>query len=93
MFRCSFSRKGRATGRAACEDFINVISSSSDYTLYKGTLSSGVKIAVVSTLVNSAKDWTERSEEQFKNKVIMRCAKLYMVNVNRSCFRYLFCPE
>ncbi|KXG22768.2 hypothetical protein SORBI_3008G004500 [Sorghum bicolor] len=69
VFRCSFSRKGRATGRAACEDFINVISSSSDYTLYKGTLSSGVKIAVVSTLVNSAKDWTERSEEQFKNKI------------------------
>jgi len=60
---------GRAELQAACEDFINVIGSSSDCTLYKGTLSSGVEIAVVSTSVNSAKDWTDRSEEQFKNKI------------------------
>jgi hypothetical protein len=70
---------GRAELQAACEDFINVIGSSSDCTLYKGTLSSGVEIAVVSTSVNSVKDWTDRSEEQFKNKVITQCAKLYMV--------------
>ncbi|CAD6269158.1 unnamed protein product [Miscanthus lutarioriparius] len=60
---------GRAELQAACEDFINMISSSSDCTLYKGTLSSGVEIAVVSTSVNSAKDWADRSEEQFKNKI------------------------
>ncbi|XP_066334801.1 protein MALE DISCOVERER 2-like isoform X2 [Miscanthus floridulus] len=60
---------GRAELQAACEDFINVIGSSPDCTLYKGTLSSGVEIAVVSTSVNSAEDWTDRSEEQFKNKI------------------------
>lgn len=68
---------GRAELQAACDDFINVIGSSSDCTLYKGTLSSGVEIAVVSTSVNSAKDWTEKSEEQFKNKVVTQCAKLW----------------
>ena len=99
---------GRAELQAACEDFINVIGSSSDCTLYKGTLSSGVEIAVVSTSVNSAKDWTDRTEEQFKNKVIRQCAKLWsiqlvfhccsvvcliLLNINCSCFRYLSYPE
>ncbi|WVZ54958.1 hypothetical protein U9M48_005683 [Paspalum notatum var. saurae] len=60
---------GRAELQTACEDFINVIGSSSNCTLYKGTLSSGVEIAVVSTSVNAAKDWSERSEEEFKNKI------------------------
>ncbi|KAF8671370.1 hypothetical protein HU200_050084 [Digitaria exilis] len=60
---------GRAELQAACEDFINVIGSSSECTMYKGTLSSGVEIAVVSASANSAKDWLDRSEEQFKNKI------------------------
>uniref|UniRef100_A0A0A9HUQ1 Protein kinase domain-containing protein n=1 Tax=Arundo donax TaxID=35708 RepID=A0A0A9HUQ1_ARUDO len=60
---------GRAELETACEDFINVIGTSSDCTLYKGTLSSGVEIAVISTSVNSAQDWLDRSEEQFRNKV------------------------
>jgi hypothetical protein len=38
--------------------------------LYKGTLSSGVEVAVVSTSVNSSKDWSDRSEERFRNKVL-----------------------
>ncbi|CAO2145310.1 unnamed protein product [Urochloa humidicola] len=60
---------GRAELQTACEDFINVIGSWSECTLYKGTLSSGVEIAVVSTSADSAKDWSDRSEEQFKNKI------------------------
>lgn len=60
---------GRAELQTACEDFINVIGSSSECTLYKGTLSSGVEIAVVSTSADSAKDWSDRSEEKFKNKI------------------------
>ncbi|KAK3119542.1 hypothetical protein QOZ80_9AG0672020 [Eleusine coracana subsp. coracana] len=60
---------GRAELETACEDFINVIGTSSDCTLYKGTLSSGVEIAVISTLVNSSKDWSDQSEEQFRNKM------------------------
>nr|CAB3490682.1 unnamed protein product [Digitaria exilis] len=60
---------GRAELQAACEDFINVIGSSSGCTLYKGTLSSGMEIAVVSASTHSAKDWSDGSEEQFKNKI------------------------
>ncbi|KAK3118195.1 hypothetical protein QOZ80_9BG0695550 [Eleusine coracana subsp. coracana] len=60
---------GRAELETACEDFINVIGTSSDCTLYKGTLSSGVEIAVISTLVNSSKDWSDQSEEHFRNKM------------------------
>ncbi|RLM87013.1 putative LRR receptor-like serine/threonine-protein kinase MRH1 [Panicum miliaceum] len=62
---------GRTELQTACEDFINVIGSSSECILYKGTLSSGVEIAVVSTSADSAKDWSYSSEEQFKNKISM----------------------
>ncbi|KAL6653362.1 hypothetical protein ACP70R_008940 [Stipagrostis hirtigluma subsp. patula] len=60
---------GRVELQAACDDFINVIGTSSECTLYKGTLSSGIEIAVVSTSVNAEKDWSDRSEEQFRNKI------------------------
>ncbi|XP_016497489.1 putative inactive receptor-like protein kinase At3g56050 [Nicotiana tabacum] len=54
---------------AACEDFSNVIGSSSVCTLYKGTLSSGVEIAVISRTVESAKDWSKDMEAQFRKKI------------------------
>ncbi|XP_006663713.2 protein MALE DISCOVERER 2-like [Oryza brachyantha] len=54
---------------AACEGFINVIDTLPECTLYKGTLSSGVEIAVLSTSVNSAQLWSAQSEEQFRNKI------------------------
>lgn len=60
---------GRPELEAACEDFSNIIGTLSDCTLYKGTLSSGVEIAVASTVVNSAKDWSELNEAQFRKKV------------------------
>ncbi|KAL5720953.1 non-specific serine/threonine protein kinase [Ranunculus cassubicifolius] len=53
----------------ACEDFSNIISSSSEDTVYKGTLSSGVEIAVTSTTVTSSKDWSEHLETAFRNKI------------------------
>ena len=53
----------------ACEDFSNIIGSLSDGIVYKGTLSSGVEIAVTSTAVKSPEDWSKKSEEQFRNKV------------------------
>jgi len=53
----------------ACEDFSNVIGSISDYMVYKGTLSTGVEIAVVSTTKNSAKEWSKHCESQFRKKV------------------------
>lgn len=53
----------------ACEDFSNVIGSSSIGTVYKGTLSSGVEIAVTSAAVTSSKDWSKNLEVQFRKKI------------------------
>ncbi|XP_065882081.1 probable inactive receptor-like protein kinase At3g56050 isoform X2 [Euphorbia lathyris] len=59
----------RAELEAACEDFSNIIGSFSDGTVYKGTLSSGVEIAVTSTEVKSSKEWSKNLEEQFRKKI------------------------
>ncbi|XP_031117494.1 probable inactive receptor-like protein kinase At3g56050 [Ipomoea triloba] len=59
----------RSELETACEDFSNVIGSSSVYTLYKGTLSSGVEIAVLSLTMESAKDWSRDQEAQFRHKI------------------------
>lgn len=53
----------------ACEDFSNIIGSLSNGTVYKGTLSSAVEIAVTSTTAMSAKDWSKNLEAQFRNKI------------------------
>lgn len=53
----------------ACEDFSNIIETLSDCTVYKGTLSSGVEIAVVSIAISSSKDWTECLEATFRRKI------------------------
>jgi hypothetical protein len=60
----------RSELEVACEDFSNIIGSTSSCMLYKGTLSSGVEIAVASSLVTSAKDWSKESESQFRRKVV-----------------------
>ncbi|WOG94077.1 hypothetical protein DCAR_0313368 [Daucus carota subsp. sativus] len=54
---------------AACEDFSNVLSTSATGTVYKGTLSTGVEIAVTSLAVESAKEWPENLESQFRKKI------------------------
>ncbi|PWA89208.1 leucine-rich repeat protein kinase family protein [Artemisia annua] len=53
----------------ACEDFSNIIQTTEGYTLYKGTLSSGVEICVASTTISSLKDWSKRSELAFRKKI------------------------
>ncbi|XWS74779.1 hypothetical protein CRYUN_Cryun01aG0026600 [Craigia yunnanensis] len=59
----------RSELEAACEDFSNVIGSSTIGTVYKGTLSNGVEIAVASVPVKSAKDWSKNLETQFRKKI------------------------
>ncbi|KAK4367175.1 hypothetical protein RND71_015055 [Anisodus tanguticus] len=59
----------RSELESACEDFSNVIGSSSVCTLYKGTLSSGVEIAVISCTVVSTKDWSKDMEAHFRKKI------------------------
>ncbi|CAN1172924.1 Protein MALE DISCOVERER 2 [Linum perenne] len=58
----------RSELEAACEDFSNVIGSSPLGMLYKGTLSSGVEIAVASVALSS-KDWSRNLEVQFAKKI------------------------
>ncbi|XP_042400279.1 protein MALE DISCOVERER 2-like [Zingiber officinale] len=54
---------------AACEEFSNIVLSYPAFTVYKGILSSGVEIAVVSTTITSAKEWSKESEKLFRKKV------------------------
>ncbi|XP_020202539.1 probable inactive receptor-like protein kinase At3g56050 [Cajanus cajan] len=56
---------------AACEDFSNIIGSLPDGTIYKGTLSSGVEIAVASSSVTSFQNWSKNMETQFRKKIEM----------------------
>ncbi|KAF8396966.1 hypothetical protein HHK36_018603 [Tetracentron sinense] len=59
----------RSELESACEDFSNIIGSSSDGTVYKGTLSSGVEIAVTSNAVTFSKDWSKNLKSQFRKKI------------------------
>ncbi|CAN8253195.1 unnamed protein product [Cochlearia groenlandica] len=55
--------------QAACEDFSNVIGSVSDGSIYKGTLSTGAEIAVVSVAAGSCAGWSTAMETQLLQKV------------------------
>ncbi|KAL3035369.1 hypothetical protein AAZX31_02G247900 [Glycine max] len=59
----------RSDLEAACEDFSNVIGTSPIGTLYKGTLSSGVEIAVAFVPVTSSRNWSKTLEAQFRSKI------------------------
>ncbi|VFQ60334.1 unnamed protein product [Cuscuta campestris] len=59
----------RAELETACEDFSNIITTHAAFTMYKGNLSSGVEINVVSTAVTSLKDWSKRAENAFRKKI------------------------
>ncbi|KAG9133208.1 hypothetical protein Leryth_026885 [Lithospermum erythrorhizon] len=73
----------------ACEDFSNIICTYDAYTVYKGTLSSGVEIAVISTALTSLVDWTRRSEMAFRKKI----ATLSRVNHKNFVNLIGFCEE
>ncbi|XP_054796914.1 inactive receptor-like serine/threonine-protein kinase At2g40270 [Prosopis cineraria] len=59
----------RAELESACEDFSNIIGSLPEGTIYKGTLSSGIEIAVVSTSIISPQNFSKHMEAQFKKKL------------------------
>jgi hypothetical protein len=54
--------------QTACEDFSNIIGSSPDGVVYKGTLSTGVEIAAMSIRA-SASNWSPHFEVLFRRKV------------------------
>lgn len=53
----------------ACEDFSNIVATFDGFTVYKGTLSSGVEIAVGSTIVTSSADWSQAAELAYRKKI------------------------
>ncbi|KAK2438259.1 putative inactive receptor protein kinase [Trifolium repens] len=59
----------RSELETACEDFSNIINSFEKCTIYKGTLSSGVEIAVDSTIVTSTEEWSKNMEMTYKRKI------------------------
>ncbi|KAI0519284.1 hypothetical protein KFK09_006726 [Dendrobium nobile] len=59
----------RSELETACEDFSNIVETLSGCSVYKGTLSSGVEIAVTLSLIKSAKDWSDQSELLFREKI------------------------
>lgn len=59
----------RAELEVACEDFSNIINTFPTCTVFKGILSSGVEIGVVSTTISSSKDWSRSAETCFKKKI------------------------
>ncbi|TKY71850.1 LRR receptor serine/threonine-protein kinase [Spatholobus suberectus] len=60
----------RSELETACEDFSNIVLSSYEGCIvYKGTLSSGVEIAVVSTLITSSQDWSKNMELNYRKKI------------------------
>ncbi|KAL0714539.1 hypothetical protein Bca4012_021518 [Brassica carinata] len=71
VFITGVSKLKRSEIEAACEDFSNVIGSCPIGTLFKGTLSTGVEIAVASVATASAKEWTNNIEMQFRKKIEM----------------------
>lgn len=64
------AKLNRSELETACEDFSNIINNMGGSIVYKGTLSSGVEIAVSSTSVACLKDWSNNAEKGYKNKVI-----------------------
>ncbi|KAK8970045.1 putative LRR receptor-like serine/threonine-protein kinase MRH1 [Platanthera guangdongensis] len=73
----------------ACEDFSNIISTHPECIVFKGTLSSGTEIAVVSTVISSSRDWSKHAELRFREKIDA------LSNVNHKNFVNLlgYCSE
>lgn len=85
LYLCLYENIGvpqlkRAELETACEDFSNIIHSFEECTIYKGTLSSGVEIAVDTTIVTSSQDWSKNMEMAYRKKV-------FFFSMERKTFR------
>lgn len=75
------SRFSRQELEVACEDFSNIIGSSSESMVYKGTMKDGPEIAVVSFCIKE-EHWSGYCELYFQ-KEVADLARLYHENVGR----------
>ncbi|KAK8294257.1 hypothetical protein V6Z12_D06G244100 [Gossypium hirsutum] len=69
VFVTGVPKLNRSELKTACEDFSNIVQAIDGCTVYKGTLSSGVEIAVTSICVSSSKEWPKSSETGFRRKI------------------------
>ncbi|KAB2026753.1 hypothetical protein ES319_D06G243000v1 [Gossypium barbadense] len=69
VFVTGVPKLNRSELETACEDFSNIVQAIDGCTVYKGTLSSGVEIAVTSICVSSSKEWPKSSETGFRRKI------------------------
>ncbi|CAN1166214.1 Protein MALE DISCOVERER 1 [Linum perenne] len=53
----------------ACEEYSNIIDTYDGGIIYKGILSSGVEISVVSTTATSRKEWSRTAEKAYRKKI------------------------
>ncbi|KAJ4953955.1 hypothetical protein NE237_030787 [Protea cynaroides] len=74
-------RFSRQELEVACEDFSNIIGSSPDSLVYKGTMKGGPEIAVISLCINE-EDWTGYLELYFQ-RVVADLARLNHENVGK----------
>nr|XP_024396494.1 probable inactive receptor-like protein kinase At3g56050 [Physcomitrium patens]XP_024396503.1 probable inactive receptor-like protein kinase At3g56050 [Physcomitrium patens] len=86
MFDTEASLLRREEVEVACEDFSNIIGSSLDNIVYKGTLSNGTEIAATSMRV-SVENWSSQKELSFRRKVeaLERMKHPYLVNLVGYC--------
>lgn len=75
-------RYNRQELEVACEDFSNIIGSSSNIVAYKGNMKGGPEIAVIS-LCNREELWTSYLKPYFQKEVMPIILNLYM------CFKDL----
>ncbi|XP_052202647.1 protein MALE DISCOVERER 2-like isoform X2 [Diospyros lotus] len=68
-FLTGVPKLNQAELESACEDFSNIIDTIDGCTVYKGTLSNGVEIAVASTAISSAKNWSKHSELIYRKQI------------------------
>nr|GMD69242.1 probable inactive receptor-like protein kinase At3g56050 [Ipomoea batatas] len=83
----------RSELETACEDFSNIIGSLPNGTVYKGTLSSGVEIAVTATAARSGGHWSENVETQFRNKACQVIDTLSKINHKNFVNLIGYCKE
>lgn len=84
----SVAKFSRQELEVACEDFSNIIGSSPDSIVYKGTLKGGPEIAVISLCVKE-ENWTGYLELYFQEEVKLQSDPIAHYNCVQCSFSYM----
>jgi len=77
------SRYTRQELEVACEDFSNIIDSSAESQIYKGTIKGGTEIAVISLCVKE-ENWTGYLELNFQREVLLLMVVYHQVTCKKT---------